>query len=308
MNEEGALNWKQVLLRFNGIAAKRPQQADILKSYLLRAPHELCPIAVQVALEDGEAKKNTVGDILAEVLKELRDPVLAERIYDLIPERTLALGRASVEATRQCLLHLGRTGETALDCGSLSNNLAVRLAGIGDYAGALEAARRAVRFYRKQTKADSAMFMPFLAMALNTLSVREADCGRLRPALATAKEAVKLCERLERVKPGGHTADMALALMTLANRHSALGDGDEALRIGRRAQEIYGQLAKGDPRHKKDFALSLHNFASRLTEQGRHVEALPFGETALRMFQELASGASDEYEELVASAQNVNGG
>jgi tetratricopeptide (TPR) repeat protein len=300
MSSAAALNWKAVLVRFNHIGRERPRNFDKLKRALLQAPQIMCPLAVEIAIED----VGPVGQALAEVLREEQDASLALRVYEVLPDRLVTLAQAAVEATRQCLAAVigGTAGGEDLERGSLLNNLAVRLASMGEYPLALKAARAAATFYRQRAKADAAGFKPHLAAALTTLAVREADCGRSRPALAVAKEALALCARLARDNPTLHAGALALALMTLSNRHSTIGNLEEALRLMRQASERYGVLAETDARYAYDHALSLLQMANRLTEQGRHEDALEPAEAAVMAFQRLEARVADDFRQMTAAA------
>jgi tetratricopeptide (TPR) repeat protein len=296
-----ALNWKAVLVRHNTIASEHPRNLAKLKRQLRQAPHVFCSLGVEVAIEAEDG--HPMGQALAELLAELRDPTLALRLYHAVPDRSVTLASVAVVATQQCLAAVARgTLGQDLDRGSLLNNLAVRLAAMGDYHPALRAAQAAVRFYRQRARSEPGTFRPYLAMSLNTLAVRLADCGELQKALRTAKEAVQLTDRLARGKPREYAADKALALRTLANRHSAVGNREEALRHTRQASRRYQLLTQADARYEPDFALSQFHLANRLTELGRHEEALVPAEQAVRLYSVLETRAKPQFEELTAAA------
>jgi tetratricopeptide (TPR) repeat protein len=302
MEEKSALNWKSVLARLNRIAAARPRKVAALKQYLRYAPRVLCPIAVEVALEDGEP----AGRALAEVIREVRDPALAVRIYELIPDRTVTLAAAAVAATELCLKVVrGGTTDSDLERGSLLNNYSVRLVGMGDYKGALKAAQEAVWFYRTCATRNAETFEPYLAMSLTTLAIRQGECGRLRPALRTAKDAVVRCRQLAAGNPQKYAEDLARAVMTLGNRHSAVGDRDLALDAGREASEIYSLLEEIDSQYAPDCALGLFVYANRLTESGRDEEALVPSKAAVHRFLALEARNKDAYQEFAAAALNT---
>ena len=296
-----ALNWKAVLVRLNDIARERPRNLGKLKEQLREAPHVFCPLGVEVAIaaEDTEP----IGQALAGLLAELRDPALALQVYKALPGRSVTLAPVAVVATQQWLAAVSRgTLESELDRGSLLNSLAVRLAAVGDYLPALRAARAAIRFYRQRARSDPDTFRPYLAMSLNTLTVRLADCGELQRALRAAKEAAQLTDQLARDQPGEYAVNRALALMTLANRHSAVGNRLEALHFTRQASEHYHLLTQADARYQPDYALSLFNLANRFTELGRHEEALGPAEEAVSHFRALEARDERRFKERTAAA------
>ncbi len=122
------------------------------------------------------------------------------------------------------------------------NNHAVDLAGAGDRAGSLAAAREAVDIYRRLAKAAPASFEPALASSINNLANRLSETGDRAGALAAAREAVDIRRRLAQAAPASFEPALAVSLCTLMECLAGDHQSSEARLVGTQALSLFEQL------------------------------------------------------------------
>ena len=117
------------------------------------------------------------------------------------------------------------------------NNLAIRLAEVGQRQAALQPAQEAVTIRRALAEANPDAYLPDLAMSLNNLAIRLAEVGQRQAALQPAQEAVTIRRALAEANPDAYLPDLAMSLNNLANRLAEVGKSREALEVWTEAIE-----------------------------------------------------------------------
>ncbi|HEU0088690.1 MAG TPA: tetratricopeptide repeat protein, partial [Pseudonocardiaceae bacterium] len=112
--------------------------------------------------------------------------------------------------------------------GSL-NNLAIRLAEVGQRQAALAPAQQAVEIRRVLAQANPDAYLPNLAGSLNNLAIRLAEVGQRQAALAPAQQATDTYRALAQANPDAYLPDLAMSLNNLADNLAALDRATEAL-------------------------------------------------------------------------------
>ena len=171
------------------------------------------------------------------------------------------------------------------------NTLSVALAGLGEFADALEMASESVACYRECSGGDGEGRL--LAQSLNTLANRHLQLGHWHLALAASEESNALLDRRADAPP----ADLARARDTLAYTLARCGRLDEAATKGEDALRLYVSLAEA----RADaflplLALCQSNQAGVLLRQGRHAEAADLAERAAAVYAGLASARAEAFQ------------
>ncbi|MCP9839009.1 tetratricopeptide repeat protein [Cyanobium sp. N.Huapi 1H5] len=231
------------------------------------------------------------------------DPAEANRLLEVVPQRTLVLAPMAVSLTSRALE--GEAGMPPAMRARLLNNLSVRLGDTGDRVGALEAIEEALDLYRELAAASPDAFLPDLAMSLNNLANRRSDGGDRAGALQAVQEALDLYRELAAASPQAFRPDLAMSLNNFSNRLSDGGDRVGALRAVEEALEHYWDLAAAAPdAFRPDLAMSLNNLSLRLADNGDRAGALRAIEEAVTIRRELVAVAPDAFRPALARCLN----
>ncbi len=145
---------------------------------------------------------------------------------------------------------------------------------LGDWAGALEDARRAVALLRGRAPESSHRRWD-LAAALDVVGARLHRAGSFQEAESSARESLELFERLETAHSGAFREEVASVLANYAGHLAAQGRPGEAAASTGRAVEIYRELAAARPeRFRAQLAGALSNLGLHLFRDDRSEEAL----------------------------------
>ncbi len=312
--------WDEKRNRLASLQPDRPAAAFVVAALLDGRGHdaEALPSWLHCALENKEAAfcerlPRLIYDISTVSVKASKrlqtalthmaeaNPEIAEK-YAAITENAahsaaafaVAVGRILVEQT-----------ESQMDKARRLNNLANRLAELGQREEALPVAREAENIYRRLAEANPEAYEPDLAMSLNNLANRLSELGQREEALSVAREAVDIYRRLAEANPEAHEPYLAGSLNNLANRLSELGQREEALPVAREAVDIYRRLAEANPEaHEPYLAGSLNNLANHLSELGQREEALSVAREAVDIRRRLAEANPEAHEPDLARSLN----
>ena len=154
---------------------------------------------------------------------------------------------------------------------------------------ALDAAEKAVHFYRKLA-ADDPGKMPHLASGLQSLSLALAATGRAEEAMRVSEEAVALYQDLAAASPALYRSDLANSMSNRLGILDAAGRSSEALGEAQEAVSYLRRAADQDPdRHLPDLAGALNNLSNRLAQAGEEPKALLTAEEAVAALRQAAS-------------------
>ncbi|MDQ3989254.1 MAG: tetratricopeptide repeat protein, partial [Actinomycetota bacterium] len=109
------------------------------------------------------------------------------------------------------------------------NNLAIRLAEVGQRQAALAPAQQAADTYRALAEANPEAYLPDLAASLNNLAIRLAEVGQRQAALAPAQQAADTYRALAQANPEAYLPNLAASLNNLANRLAEVGQPAKAV-------------------------------------------------------------------------------
>lgn len=228
---------------------------QVLKENILNLAGE----AVAVAVQSGEP----MGRILTSVLKDHPSVEVAKKIVEHLPSYNVNLLDLSVEAARQLVIAeqaiLGN--DSQLSQAKVASSLcayARRLIHIGQYEEALQAAQKAVVFFRslvirrEDEKVNLQAFTVegsplenWLAIGLDLTSISLSELQNYKAAVGPAKEALQILRSLYSDQP--HILK-AKALINLGNRLEAIGEIDNALAVNEQAVEMFKSLIESTPR------------------------------------------------------------
>lgn len=90
---------KSAITTLNRLAHRRPENEKLVEQFLLEDIDSLAPLAIEVAIEDGDP----VGLILATVLERHPNPRRALTLLSLIPDNTVALRQVGITVASQIL-------------------------------------------------------------------------------------------------------------------------------------------------------------------------------------------------------------
>ena len=232
----------------------------------LRCRQHLWISGLEVALKQGGPFVTALEDALKDGMN-----IPAAEITDSIPPRHAYLRSLAVTAmTRD-----QEKDMTPAERAAYVNNLSLRLSGVGDRGGALEAVREAVEIRRGLAEENPAAFTPDLAVSLNNLFGGLSGVGDRKGALEAVREAVGIYRGLADKDPAAFSPDLAMSLNNLSVRLANVDDCKGALEAIREAVEIYRGLAEGDPdTFEADLVTSVSVLARILTEVRETEEAL----------------------------------
>ena len=232
----------------------------------LRCRQHLWISGLEVALKQGGPFVTALEDALKDGMN-----IPAAEITDSIPPRHAYLRSLAVTAmTRD-----QEKDMTPAERAAYVNNLSLRLSGVGDRGGALEAVREAVEIRRGLAEENPAAFTPDLAVSLNNLFGGLSGVGDRKGALEAVREAVGIRRGLAEGNPGAFNPDLAMSLNNLSLRLANVDDCKGALEAIREAVGIYRGLAEGDPdTFEADLVTSVSVLARILTEVRETEEAL----------------------------------
>ena len=260
----------------------------------LRCRQHLWISGLEVALKQGGPFVTALEDALKDGMN-----IPAAEITDSIPPRHAYLRSLAVTAmTRD-----QEKDMTPAERAAYVNNLSLRLSGVGDRGGALEAVREAVEIRRGLAEENPAAFTPDLAVSLNNLFGGLSGVGDRKGALEAVREAVGIYRGLAEKNPGAFNPDLATSLNNLSAGLSGVGDRKGALEAVREAVGIYRGLAEGNSAaFTPNLAMSLNNLSVRLANVDDCKGALEAIREAVGIYRGLAEGDPDTFEaDLVTS-------
>jgi tetratricopeptide (TPR) repeat protein len=185
--------------------------------------------------------------------------------------------------------HTSANIETTADRADDLAVYATRLSEIGRREEALGPAQEAATTYRRLADANTATYLPKLAMSLNNLGIRLYEIGRHEDALAPAEEAVIICRHLTEAKPSAYLPDLAMSLNHLGIRFSRIGRREEALAATEEAVGIRRRLVEDNPAaFEPDLAMSLNNLGLFLSDMGLPERGLAATQEAVGIRRRLA--------------------
>ena len=242
-----------------------------------------------------------LADLASLALQQAPQPEIAARLADQMPGQSVQLAALAATLTSQQVTQYraaatdGQPDAASRLAGSL-NNLANRLANLGQAEDALTAAQEAVGIYRELAEARPDAHRPDLALSLNTLAGRLADLGEREQALTANNEAVGVYRELAEARPDVFQPALAVSLNNLAGRLADLGEREQALTAINEAVGVYRELAEASPdAYKPSFATVLNNLANGLAGLGRAEEALAASQEAAGTYRELAEASPDVF-------------
>ena len=246
----------------------------------LRCRQHLWISGLEVALKQGGPFVTALEDALKDGMN-----IPAAEITDSIPPRHAYLrGLAVTAMTRD-----QEKDMTPAERAAYVNNLSLRLSGVGDRGGALEAVREAVEIRRGLAEENPAAFTPDLGVSLNNLFGGLSGVGDRKGALEAVREAVGIYRGLAEKNPGAFNPDLARSLNNLSFVLSDVGDRKGALEASREAVGIYRGLADKDPAaFTPDLATSLNNLSAGLSGVGDRKGALEAVREAVGIYRGLA--------------------
>ncbi len=289
-----------------------PHLTDLLRELVINGPGTLAVAAVSVVLET-EHPAPLLEALTSRINQGSVDLGGLEQLHDAIPQRTQRLADLALAVTN-ALVHLYRDlSNTDPDTyqprlAASLNNLAVRLAALGQWEKALTVAEEATGLYRELVAVRPDAFTPDLASSLNNLSNNLATLGRSEDALAAIEEATSLYRDLVTARSDIFTADLASSLNNLSLRLAGMGKRKEALAAIEEATSLYRGLAAAHPdAFTSDLANSLHNLAAQLADLDRREEGLAAVEEAVALRRKLAATRPDAFiPDLAMSLNNLS--
>lgn len=245
-------NFHHTLTHLTRIAQSRqPEEGrKWLRDLFERDLEGLASVALDVAVETGDP----IGQVLAGILRRKSlTPSLLQDLHAHLPDQSLALLEVAKIVTAQLLEHyrqqpgIRSQGRAA----NLTNDLAFRLAALGERKEALATARSAVRRFRRLARAQPRVFRPRLATALANLAENLLDCGRPKAALKAALQAEAIFVEKEELSTVQET-HRAGVLLTRSRAYSDLGDHIAARKAAQQACDLLhalDQLGSGGYSH-----------------------------------------------------------
>lgn len=187
------------------------------------------------------------------------------------------------------------------------NNLATRLAGVGQRDEAVTASQEAVGLYRTLATTSRDTHLPHLAMALSNHAAKLAEAGERTRALDISGEAVELRRALAARNRMVYLSALATSLHNHAAYLAEAGQRAEALQASEEAVELRRELAAGNPdAYLPDLAASLNNHAGRLADAGQRAEALRLSLETVAVYRVLAANNPNAYvPDLAMSLNNL---
>ncbi|MGH3980952.1 MAG: tetratricopeptide repeat protein, partial [Pseudonocardiaceae bacterium] len=188
------------LLPFALVGTCSEAQTQRMLTVLIRAAERHAWITDLLTSPDDDKPTSDGGHLLSRI------PISADLrvVHDALPRQNTHLLRVAAQLTQRLLdrlHHLHGTGnavaaEVIAERAALLNNLALRLAEVGQRTEALTPAQEAAQLYRRLAEAAPAAYLPNLAASLNNLAGRLAEVGQRTEALTPAQEAAQLYRRL----------------------------------------------------------------------------------------------------------------
>jgi tetratricopeptide (TPR) repeat protein len=247
-----------------------------------------------------------LADLASMALQLAPQPGLAAQLADQMPEHSVQLAALAATLTSQQVTRY-RAGMVAGDLNAVSrlagslNNLAPRLADLGQREDALAAIEEAAQVYRELAAARPDAFRPALAGSLHNLSVQLAGLGRAEDALAGQLDAVTIRRELAAARPDAFRPALAGSLHNLSVQLAGLGRAEDALAGQLDAVTIRRELAAARPDALRPaLATSLNNLSASLAGLGRREDALAAIREAVTIRRELAAARPDAFRPALA--------
>ena len=219
------LSVKHALTQLTRLAQRRPQETHLIEKALAGRLEQHADPAIAVAIEYGDP----IGQVVAKGLREKPDSILANRIYDSIPDETVALRELDAEAARQCLEAARQeTPENRPAVAVWAGNYGIRLARLGCLEQSLALLSEALDLYRSLLDIDALAALG-VARTLNDIATTYQRLGHRRMAAEAAREAVRIYQPLAKKWPDRFERALEVALQNLGTACNEAGDYQEAL-------------------------------------------------------------------------------
>ena len=282
---------------------------DSLASDLARHPEGFLVAAINQAAQSSPAMARFVTTFWGRV----GTYNLARVVERHLPRPSIALGRLSADVLQTMHAHIMTidTADTAIliEQARIANKLAISLRDVGQRAGALAPARKAVEIHRRlvaDNPGNSSAHVLTLTSSLDNLAGTLSEIGLHAEALAPAQENVEFYRRLAVDLPDACAPLLAGALSTLAIILGEVGRHAEALVPAQEAAALYHRLADDDPEEYTSYlANAIHILAIRLSAVGRHAEALNPAQEAAELYRRLAGDNPDVHAPSLPLALNT---
>ena len=175
------------------------------------------------------------------------------------------------------------------------NDLANRLAEVGQPEAALKKSEIAVGWFRELAVRNRDDSLPGLARSLYTLASLYREVGKWEAALAAAKEAADLYRELSQNRDAV-LPELAASLQNLARCQSSIGQWEAALAAAKETVDLYRELAgRNIDTVSPNLALSLNSLAAQQSYVGQHEAALATAQEAVGLRRELVDRNSDAF-------------
>jgi tetratricopeptide (TPR) repeat protein len=214
------------LVTLNRIAGRKPDSTRKIEEFLARDLEVTAPLAIQVAIEEGEP----MGRALANVLKKRADPDLAMRLYPQLPVRSVELQDAAIIVTEQIASAVQeRPGICVTSVAATKISFAYRLSEAGQHERAVSELQHAVDSLEQLYQENSLAAGQLLAQAQHIYSEILKELGRHDEAEYAERRANELHEALETRSPGSQLVELATSWQVFTMMQAGAGQQQEWL-------------------------------------------------------------------------------